>query len=462
MRDARTLTWSARRDFARRVVGGWSGSTAPWVALAVCAGALIWLFWPQCLTPDVLRYAGSARAFVEALWQVLAVALALSAAIVTFSFATFTSSRLSELGSSLPDFARSSGLLVGITIGLVALVACGASLLTLPGSEATDSVLGRAESASAVVATALGVVALALVPYVLRLALRAGDRGWVQMQLLQRIQRALNVAVATHVEGLYARNILGEVINHHGLESARLSPPQGFHRFPHPRSGVVLDIRLRRLVHLAEGGDGAAVVRLNPLVAHLALGFELGPGTPGLWVLDGTKVGKLDAWRVFHTRPRSQDPSTADDLDRLNRQGLVAVRDDDEVWYREVAEIYRAVLLHLIRAWATFGAAPGRAPGQEEVGLRRLSEDLEAHVREIMDLDREEMARLAIDVPLSVGLSALEQGDDGSGLALGMLSVLGRMTIDATRRGAGTTAVTAQSYAASGVFMLLRAATEGL
>ena len=96
------------------------------------------------------------------------------------------------------------------------------------------------------------------------------------------------------------------------------------------------------------------------------------------------------------------------------------------------------------------------------MGLRRLSEDLEGHVREIMDLDREEMARLAIDVPLSVGLSALEQGDEGTGLALGMLSVLGRMTIDATRRGADTTAVTAQSYAASGVFMLLRAATEGL
>jgi hypothetical protein len=463
MRDTRAGTWQGRRDSARRVVVGWRGSTLPWVALAECAAALIWLFWPQSLTPDVLLHAESARSFVQALWQVLAVALALSAAIVTFSFATFTSSRLSELGSSLPDFARSSGLLVGITIGLVALIVCGASLLALPaGSGTTDSAIGRADSAGAVAATALGLLALVLVPYVLRLALRAGDRGWVQLQLLHRIQRALDRAVAGYVERLHARGVLAEVINRHGLETAALSGPTGYHAFRHPRSGVVLDIRLRLLVRLASDGDSPNAVRLNPMLAALALGFELGPSTPGLWVRDGTEISKRDAKRVFRTRSGPDQPSTADDLDRLNRQGLLAVRDDDEVWYREVAGIYRAVLLHLINAWARFGAAPGRAPGQDEVGLQRLSEDLEAHVREIMDLHREEMARLAIDVPLSVGLSALEQGENGAGLSLGMLSLLGRMTIDATRRGTDSTATTARSYAASAVFMLLRAGAEDL
>jgi hypothetical protein len=461
MRDARTLTWQARRDSAREIMEDWTGSTLPWAAVAVAAAAVIWLFWPQCLTPDVLRHAGSARGFVEALWQVLAVALALSAAIVTFSFATFTSSRLSELGSSLPDFARSSGLLVGITIGLVALIACGASLLTLP-TGTTEAVMERADSAGAVAATALGLVALALVPYVLRLALRAGDRGWVQLQLLRRIQRTLNRAVAAYVERLYARSVLGEVMDRHSLETVALSVPAGYHAFRHPRSGVVFDIRLRLLVALAVDDESSSSVRLNPLVAALALGFEVGPGAPALWVTDGTEISTRNAKRVFRTRAEPDHPSTADDLDRLNRQALLAVRDDDEVWYREVAGIYRSVLLHLINAWARFGAAPGQAPGQDEVGLQRLSEDLEAHVREIMDLHREEMAPLAIEVPLSVGLRALEQGENGAGLSLGMLSLLGRMTVDATRRGADSTAATAQTYAASAVFILLRAGAEGL
>jgi hypothetical protein len=462
MRDTRTLTWRERRDSARQIVDGWKGSSLPWVVLAAAVAALIWLFWPQCLTPDVLRHAESARTFVEALWQVLAVALALSAAIVTFSFATFTSSRLSELGSSLPNFARSSGLLVGIAIGLVALIACGVSLLTVPAGGTAEATIGRAESAGAVAATALGLVALALVPYVLRLALRAGDRGWVQLQLLRRIQRALDRAVAAFVERAHARSLLAEIMDRHGLQTVAISGGTGYHAFTQPRSGVVFDIRLRLLVALAADGDDSSVVRLNPLLVAWALGVELGPGSSGLWVKDGTEINERRAKRVFRTRSRPEDPSTADDLDRLNRQGLLAVRDDDEVWYREVAEIYRSVLLHLISAWAQSGAAPGQAPGQDEVGLQRLSDDLEAHVLEIMDLHRVEMARLAIEVPLSVGLRALEQGENGTGLSLGMLSLLGRMTTIATRRGADSTAAAAQSYAASAVFMLLRAGAVGL
>jgi hypothetical protein len=95
------------------------------------------------------------------------------------------------------------------------------------------------------------------------------------------------------------------------------------------------------------------------------------------------------------------------------------------------------------------------------VGLRRCSEDLRTQVREIVDLGREEMTRLAIDVPLSVGFGALEHGDNGAGLALRMLSLLGEMAIDATQHG-GETALAARSHASSGLFMLLRQAAEGL
>src|SRR5205807_2881768 len=123
--------------------------------------------------------------------------LALSAASVTFSFATFSSSRIAQMGGSLPNFARSSGLLVGVAIGLVAIAGCGVCLLAMPLTRpAPNDELARVHSASAMAAVLLSAAALSLIPLILRRALRAVDRSLLQLQLLYRIEAALDAAVA--------------------------------------------------------------------------------------------------------------------------------------------------------------------------------------------------------------------------------------------------------------------------
>ena len=83
-------------------------------------------------------------------------------------------------------------------------------------------------------------------------------------------------------------------------------------------------------------------------------------------------------------------------------------------------------------------------------------------MQQIIALDRDEFARLATDVPLGVGLRALEQGTDGTGLATRMLLSLSRMSLDAAPLSSQATADKVRSAAAEGVFTLLREISSGL
>jgi hypothetical protein len=304
--------------------------------------------------------------------------------------------------------------------------------------------------------------ALALIPVILRQSLRAGDRSWLQGQLRQRIEAALDVAVALFIERTYARVIMSEVMDGHQIEPApRADPGPPFHRGHVRHSGIVVDVGLRRLVKLRKTpGGGTRAVLVNPIAAVNALGYSAQANTPVVWVAG--PVSPRQVSRIFRI---SQDPGQrgpAEDLDRLHAQGLAAIRDDDEVWYREVTAIHRAVLLHLISSWQRFGAAPGQAPAEDEVGLRPLTDHLEAQVREIIEQERPEIAAVATDVALSVGLSALEHGPQGAGLAQRMLWSLGHMAIDATAHMAQPAAKRVQDSAMQAVFMLLRAGGEAL
>jgi len=446
---------------ARRVIVERRREVVPWLGVAGAVAALVWLFCPQALAPDVLRHLESARGFIQVLWQVLAAGLALSTGIVAFSFSAFASTRLFELGAKLSDFARSSGLLIGIAVGLLALVMCGVWLLALPsGSE--PHVLTRAEYASAVAVCLLGLLALMLIAYVLRLALRAGDREWVQRLLRTRIENYLDETVRDEVEHGHARVALSEIVSRFGLRAPKTSRPVGYRALPGIGEGVVVDIKLRTLVRLSHVDDGSSQLVLNPLIELFPLAREITRSTEPVWTRSDVNLPERRARRVFKVRREDTTTSVTDDLDRLNRQGQVAIRDDDEPWYREVTAIYRGALLHMIAAWSRYGPVPVDEPFGHEVGLVRCREDLRSHLQEIVKRERNELAHLAPEVPLSVALAALERGDEGIRLAYRMEQLLEDMAVDATKAGSAEAAHTAAGYASSGLFMLLRAAAEGL
>jgi len=388
----------------------------------------------------------------------VATGVALSAAIVTFAFATFAASRVANLGGSLSDFARTSGLLVAIAIGLIAIAACGASLVVLPAAPPTPSAaISRLASASAVAATVVSAAGFVLIPVVLRQSLHAADRSWFHARLQRRLESGLDRAVARFIEHSYARALLVQTMAEHRLGAAPLTDPAAPYRpGRHPRRGVVADIHLHRLVKLRDswaGGDRC--VLLNPILAHKALDYETTPQTPLLWVAG--HVYSRDIRRIFVVKEIEPTGIVGDDLDLLQAEALTAVRDDDEVWYRQIAHIHRSLLGHLVVAWRRFGAAPGRAPAEDEVGLRPLAERLEAQAREIAELDREELAMTCVDVFLSVGLEALAHPSDGGGLATRMMLSLGRVAVYATAMPSATAQHLRRS-SSDAVFMLLRAA----
>jgi hypothetical protein len=431
-----------------------------WLGLVASVAAALWLFWPQSLTPDPLLHADAARSFMQTLWQVLAAGLALSLGIVTFSFSAFASSRLFELGAKLSDFARSSGLLIGVAVGLLALLVNGAWLLTLPAESEPHSLLTRTESGGAVAACLLGVIALLLIAHVLRLALKAGDRSWVQQLLRARVRRYLDETVRAEVEDGHARIALNEIVSRFGMRAPHTSRPAGYRALGGGREGVVLDLRLRRLVRLAHSDNGSSQLLLNPMIELFPLGRAITRSSEPLWIKDEAEVSERGARRIFKVRDSEAMASVTNDLDRLDRQGRVAIREDDEPWYREVTTIYREAFLHMIAAWSRYGSVPGDEPFGQEAGLGRCREHLRSQLQEIVAREREEMSRRAVDVPLSAGLAALEHGDEGIRLAYRMEALLEDMALDTLRAGGADTAHAAGGSAVSGLFMLLRMAAE--
>jgi hypothetical protein len=449
-------------DAARRFVLERQRAVPLWLGLAIILAVGAWLFWPQSLTPDLLLHADAAKEFVQTSWQVLAAGLALSLGIVTFSFSAFASSRLFELGVKLSDFARSSGLLIGVAVGLLALIVDGAWLLTLPAESPPHSLLSRTESGGAVAVCLLGLIALVLIAHVLRLALKAGDRSWVQQLLRARVRRYLDETVRTEVELGYARMALNEIVNRFGMKAPQTLRPAGYRAGVGAREGLVLDIRLRKLVRLAHPDGGSSRLLLNPMIELFPFSHAITRSTEPLWVKNEAKFPQRRVRRVFKVRREEPMASVTDDLDRLNRQSRVAIREDDEPWYREVTTIYRESLLHMVTAWSRYGPVPGDEPYGQEAGLARCRDDLRSQLQEIVRLQREGMSHQLVDVPLSTSLAALERGDAGVRLAYRMMVLLEEMASDALKAGGTEIAHTASLYAASGYFMLLRMAAEGL
>ena len=137
----------------------------------------------------------------------------------------------------------------------------------------------------------------------------------------------------------------------------------------HPRrEGVVVDIRLHKLAALpAAAPGGPRSILINPLAALNALDYDVTQTTELIWFQ--VEPDSRTVHHIFKVKKAADPPDRADDLDRLHAQGLRAIRDDDELWYREVAKIHRGILLHLIGSWRRFGASSGRAPAEDEVGL---------------------------------------------------------------------------------------------
>jgi hypothetical protein len=357
----------------------------------------------------------------------------------------------------LAVFARSSGLLAGIWIGLTAIAACGAVLLSMPQVMTAMASLDSTRSAWAVAALGVSALALLSIPLVLRRALLAGDRSWQQDELQTSIERSLEASVTSNVEQALGRAVVSQVWEEHGIGSGpvRQRGQERFELGPR-RDGVVADIRLRRLVHLRYlAGVEKNSLSVDPMVSGVGLATFVVKGQPIVW-----SSRKLPAWLIRRAFTIDDAPKVGRDraeLDRLQALALAAVREDNALWYSEITQIIRNVFLHLIAAWRRFDVVPGQAPSGNEVGLTPLIEHVRAQVAEIIDLDREDLVQLAVDVPHGAGLRALNEGEQGVALAGRMVECLCDISGDALGTGSTETATFVASYSSGAAFALLRA-----
>ncbi len=443
-------THDRRRRWADRSAAAGRLALSSWgVLLPLGAGVAVLLAWPLAWTPHQLRDAERATGFLESLWQVEAAAVALSAAIVTFSFATFSSSRIAQLGASLPRYARDSGLLVGVLIGLTGILACGAVLLCMPHPAPRDGLLSERLAAAAVAATTLCAVGLLVIPWMLRRALHAGDRGWLQGQLLRGAKQALNAEVVRSAERACADELLRRTSACAGVKLGLGPPAPG----DTGRSSVVRDVNLRRLGELVEmyGRAGHEVV----LSYSLRLGQVVAASDPLVYLPPGARMGQALARRVARLDGAPDtDLLETTDLELLQRQALAAVQDDDPLWYRQIAGYYGELLLHLHDEWRAYALV---SESVRRDGLDRLATDVEAQGTKLIELGRRELARELIDRALAVGLRTINDGD-ANGVARRMLDVLEDLVRRAGERPSDAAATDIGADAGAGIFMLVREA----
>ena len=113
----RPLRWLSRHW--RATFGMWA---LVWPTILAFSGA--WFAWPSA---GVVTLAGPHRGpqFLTSVWEIEAVALSLSAAVIIFGFQAFSGSRHARSSGALLVFATDSGLFLELGIGIAGLLLAG-------------------------------------------------------------------------------------------------------------------------------------------------------------------------------------------------------------------------------------------------------------------------------------------------------------------------------------------------
>lgn len=327
--------------------------------------------------------AQQSRAYLNVAWQVVAAALGVTVAIIAVLFSALLAGTARTVGISLLDFARGSGMMAVVRLGISTLVVDGLVLLPLGHG-------APAGWAGFVAAVMSGSTLVSVLWVFERSVVSVDPRGLVQLRI-RKLLRAAQSALHLQLMNRAAEQFLERDGPSHAI-GRMLSAAPADRAATAKRDAEVRDVRLGRLRRLitAEAHRGSSIeVRLLGLSA---LGHRVQAGD-AVVALNGaaTERATRRARRAIKLRRPRQTAEIVlrEDLEGLHRQALTAIREADREVWDLIADAYEEVLLALPRAAARYGlpfAGAVASPGIFRLGpldsvQRYFYEEIEAAVR---------------------------------------------------------------------------------
>lgn len=351
--------------------------------------------------------------YLGTLWQVVGAALGLSVAMIGFVFEAFVGATNRSLGGSLSEFARATKLQLALRLGFTSLFATGLVLLGV-GYDAPGGF-------AALWAILLSATTLFLaLPFVFSQILRVLEFDYLVALRGKQIDKLAEDAMRQQLRGQACEALVEQQKTEAGVARGLWVGP-GRRGVPTVRHGVIRDVRIDRLRHLAKAAGGIDLL--------VTIGDRVVP-QQDLLAVEESASGMLDPLRrTIRIRPvrRAEVDARerlAQELQKLHEVAKAAIRDRRAADWNTVSEIYRRALLAMPRATQAASipfegavSAPGTfgLGGPLDLIQRFLYDEMEEAIK---TGDR----RLALDVayfPISIATEAADL--DARGLVNAML-----------------------------------------
>lgn len=379
------------------------------IAPFLLLGALLYLPVPITALPHlggIFQAKGSSEDFLQTMWQVVAGALGLSVAMIAFAFEAFFSSSQRQVGGSLREFAGETHLLTIVRLGVAALLIDGLVLLGVGHTAPMGWAAGWATLISAL--TLIGV------PYVLSKVVKALEVD----ELLRMRRRRLRLTVA---EAMW-QQLLGQAADtilyrapELGVRRELFKPKAELALRPRTE-GIVHDVRLGSLARLAAlraaPGMDASVSLLVGLGARVTAQSEVLS-----LAADSSERVQRRAKRAILIKgsgAASAERQLLDQLSRIHSEATVTLREGRVEDWRPLGDLYRLVLLELVRA-ARRHAVPFEgavaAPGLFGFGpSQRISGYLRDELAEAVRTESADGADAVAYLPGMISREAIDEG----------------------------------------------------
>jgi hypothetical protein len=312
------------------------------IALLAIGGA----FWPIHASLEPFASTDRAAVFLQALWQVEGVTLAIALTVVVFVFATVYSSRI---GGSLRQFAEETGLFPIFYVGLVSL---GLDAVVL---------LGGGEGASggwaATWAAVWGGLDGLLLGVLFVSTIRAIEISAMERRRLARARREVQRETERVILKRIALNSLLEYGKRVGFEYTPIfgtAPTATAVAITARRSGEIADIRLRPLNRLSRLAKKQGV---PPPRLAAQLDQRVGADTELLWVEPQALRARPRprARHAFKLRRKNRELAFRETIERLRDETIRAIDPPSPSLYVRLNEVYEEMLLALPATWAEYG-----------------------------------------------------------------------------------------------------------
>ena len=417
---------------------------APALAVGGC-----WLAKSGTGIPELLKPTAGQR-FLTTIWQIEAVALALSVAVIIFGFQAFSSSPYSRVSGALADFARRSGLYLVLGVG--------ASGLLLPGLVQAGYGSGAPGGWSLTWASCICAAGLALIPVTFVRAIRSVDPARLERARNERLQAVVSASIQSELRDRIALVLSDALCSAESMSFQVLSFPQPPSRFRAIRADsqrVVKDVRIRRLWWRAGWR--------SPLAPRAYLLVRLGRVVPS-----GAAVAYLPSarserrrWekRIVRYKRRPVRDDLTDHVRELHEDAIAAIREGRQGSFQQALAAFREMLLAyplaLTRYDLRFTPELASAAGPFEIGpLDVVIRHLFDEASEAIHAANRELVMESTSVASEVVARAVPLG--ATGLVRRMFGLLGSECVEVLRLPASNRVRSLGEWCVGRVFEMLR------